>query len=107
MASPPPSPTPSEASSHFGGFSESEDDYDAQVEAALTALNDLGAQAENLATNGPNAPPPTDRTFTSLEHGVEYLQQWRRDHGYGLSTRNSRRDPGPTVDSVKPPFYEI
>jgi hypothetical protein len=107
VASPQPSPTLSEASSDFGGFSESDNDYDAQAEATLTALNDLGTQAEYLATNGPNAPPPTDQTFTSLEHGVEYLQQWGRDHGYGLITRNSRRDPGPVIDGVKPPQYEI
>jgi MULE transposase domain len=92
MASSPPSPTPSEASSHFEGFGIDDD---------LFAVKDYGAQAEELATNGPNAPPPTDRTFSSLAHAETYCQEWARDHGYALVTRNGRNDPGP---GKQPPY---
>ena len=62
MASP-PSLTPSEASSHFEGFG---------IDGDLFVIEDYGAQAEELAINGPNAPLPTDRTFSSLAHAETY-----------------------------------
>ena len=62
MASPPPSPTPSEASSHFEGFGIDDD---------LFAVEDYGAQAEELATNGPNAP--------HLLIEMDKLRTWRQE----------------------------
>jgi hypothetical protein len=81
-------------------------DSDGEAEDALAALHDLSALAENLATNGPNAPPPIDHTFPNLDQALEYCQKWARDHGYGLIIRSSRRDPKPTGVEGPQPIYE-
>ena len=44
------SASPSSLSSHFSGFSNSD----------INQINDPVAQAEDLNTNSPNTPPPTD-----------------------------------------------
>jgi hypothetical protein len=49
-------------------------DSDGDVQAPLANLHDLSAAAEELGMNGPNAPPPVNITFSTLERAIEYCQ---------------------------------